>query len=586
VATGQSTQPAARIGSAVAWILERREGSVIVGLITLYLAGVIIAPGRFLTFRKMMVILRDSAPIAIMGFGVAMLMITAEFDLSVGSMLGLSGGLVLVMTDQIGLNDPFAVVAILVFGVLYGVTQGLIVTQLNLPSLIVTIGTLTGIRGALQIATGTQGLSVQDVGMLSYFGAPVVIGDISGIEQLPFFTSQGLEYKLPFVHDSVQTFNNISLQIFWMFVLLVVFHYVLFYTRFGYHVRATGDNIESAGTTGIDPDMVKIACFAIVGMTAAFAGLAFVGRTGAISPTTGSGTELFAIAAVVLGGTKLTGGEGSMIGVVLGSVVLEVANQVLVTLGLGVSGWQSVITGAFIVAAVGLDVLFRGVSVDLLRRWYTDPTRQLISSPSSFFRTEAIQRTSSELYGYLFVSMGVTAVLTNVVAWLIGLEVESFEILGAEIPGLSVPAALLGGDLPKFKLFFEGNQVETVMQVYLFLLFVTILSFLVIEFVTQRFDRTGDYESSLGIACYSSVVAPVLSIPFATYGFDVFFVVSPLVSSLIIAVPVFAAMLWLMRVGVAELHGVSRSGALATIGAVAAVWLVVAGITGWSLMAA
>jgi ribose/xylose/arabinose/galactoside ABC-type transport system permease subunit len=546
----------------VTWVFERREGSVIVGLISLYLVGLYVNPEVFLTFRRISLILRDAAPIAIMGYGVALLMITAEFDLSVGSLLGLSGGMMLVMLSDIGLSGPFAVLVVLVFGVLYGITQGLIVTQLNLPSLIVTIGTLTGIRGALQIIIGTTTISVQDVGILSWFGGRVLLEDFPGIDG-------GFAYQIPYVHESTQTFSGFSILILWMFLLLVVFHYVLFYTRFGHHVRATGDNIESAGTTGIDPELVKITCFAIVGLVTAFAGVAFAGRAGSIQATTGDGDALFVIAAVVLGGTKLTGGEGSMTGVLLGSVVLVVADYVLRALGLGVTGWQSVITGGFIVAAVGLDVVFRGLSADLLRRWYVDPTREMLGSASTFFRTKAVRRTMSDMYGYLFVSIGAVAVLTNLLAWILGFE--------------PVQSALFD-DLSGFKLVLEGNWPETVAQVYLFLLLVALVSFLVIETVTQQFDRAGDYESSLAVACYSTLFTPILAIPIVMYGFDIhYFVGGELVSSLIVAVPVFLGMLWLMYVGTAELHELSREKALATVGSVVLVWLLGSGLVWWAL---
>jgi ribose/xylose/arabinose/galactoside ABC-type transport system permease subunit len=555
-----------RVNSAAGWILNRREGSVIVGLVSLYLVGLWVDPGVFLTLGRLNNILRDAALIAIMGYGVAMLMITAEFDLSVGALLGLSGGLSLILLKDIGVNGPFAVLVVLVFGALYGISQGLIVTQLNLPSLIVTIGTLTGVRGALQIAIGTTTIAIpsSNLGILQWFGGNILLGDIPGVE-----SGFELQYQLPVVHDSVQSFDRFSIMIFWMFAFLAVFHYMLFRTRFGHHVRATGDNIESAGTTGIDPEIVKIACFAIVGLLTAFSGIAFAGRAASIQASSGDGEELFVIAAVVLGGTKLTGGEGSMVGALLGALVLTVADYVLRALGLGVSGWQAVITGGFIVAAVGLDVVFRGFSVDLLRRWYIDPIRELLVSPSEFFRTGAVRKTASEMYGFIFVATGVTAILTNLVAGFIGIE--------------AVQSALFPDGLVPFMLVLEGNWPETVIQVYLFLLFLAVVLFLVVELVTQKLDRAGDYENSLSIAAYSMLFAPLFGIPIAMYGFDISFIMGGLIDSLLVALPVLVGMLWIMYVGVVELHKLSRQRALATVGSVIAVLLVCAALISWSL---
>jgi ribose/xylose/arabinose/galactoside ABC-type transport system permease subunit len=566
VATG-SAGAAARLSSAVGWIVNRREGSVIVGLISIYLIGLIVDPGPFLTLRRVNNILQNAAQIALLGYGVALLMITAEFDLSVESVLALSGGMALVMMSGIGINGPTTVLIILVFAALFGITQGLIVTQLNLPSLIVTIGTLTGVRGVLQIVIGGTTISVlqDEKGILTWFGGNVELGDFPGLAQDYVFT-----YRLPLVHDATKEFSQFSIAILWAFLFLVVFHYLLFYTRFGYHVRATGDNVESAGTTGIDPEIVKIACFGIVSVMAGFAGLAFAGRAGAIQVQTAADDSLFAIAAVVLGGTKLTGGRGSMVGVLLGAVVLQTADSVLRALGLGVSGWQAIITGMFIVAAVGLDTVFRGVSVDLIRRWYVVPTREILTSPSGFFETKAVRRTASDMYGYLFMSIGVTAVLTNVVAFVVGVD--------------PVQSALFDG-LSEFKLVLEGNWPETIVQVYLFLLLVAVVSFVVIELVTQRLGRAGDYESTLAIACYSMVLAPLLSVPIVVYGFNIFFVGDELLSSLIIAVPILLGMAWLMYVGTAQLHELPRKRALASTGSVILVWLLLSGILAWSLMA-
>lgn len=565
MATEQATV-STRVNSAVGLLLNRREGSVIVGLVSLYLVGLWVEPGVFLTLGRLNNILRDAALVAIIGYGVALLMITAEFDLSVGALLGLSGGLSLLMIKNIGINGPFTVFVVLVFGALYGISQGLIVTQLNLPSLIVTIGTLTGVRGALQIAIGTTTISIpsSELGILQWFGGNVLLGDIPGLE-----SGFELRYQLPVVHDSVQSFDRFSIMIFWMFALLLVFHYILFRTRFGHHVRATGDNIESAGTTGIDPEIVKIACFAIVGVLTAFAGVAFAGRATSIQASTGDGRELIVIAAVVLGGTKLTGGEGSMVGALLGALVLTVADYVLRALGLGVSGWQAVITGGFIVAAVGLDVVFRGVSVDLIRRWYVDPIAGLLGSPSTFFRTKAVRKTTADMYGFIFVAIGVTAIVTNAVAGIIGLD--------------PVQSALFDGGLVEFMLVLEGSWPETVTQVYLFLLFLAVVSFLVIELVTKRLGGAGDYENSLSIAAYSMLFAPLLGIPIAMYGFDISFVQNGLVDSLLVALPVFVGMLWVMYVGVVELHELTRRQALATVGSLVAVLFVCAGLIAWSL---
>jgi len=430
-----------RVGTTAATILDQREGSVLVGLISIILIGAVIDPSQFLTLDTFSRILRSSAPVALVGFGVGLLMVTAEFDLSVGSMFGVAGAITGVIMSQIGANTPFAVLVALIFALVFGITQGLLVTKLNLPSLIVTIGTLTVLRGIHRILLdGTT--NTVDPGLLEVFGGELTLG------MLPFFeTGFQITYQVPLIHNSQQTWSGISVMVFWMLLFLVLFHYLLFYTRFGHHLRATGDNVESVGTTGIDPEILKLAAFGICGMMAAFAGIAQFGRTGSVTPGTGSGLELTAIAAVVLGGTKLTGGKGSMLGVVLGALVLSTANTVLFLAGLGVSGWQGIITGGFIIAAIGIDVVFQGFSVDLLHRWYTDPARGLVSSPSEYLREMSVRKTTDEMFGFLMMSIGVAGVGANILAWIAG-----------------GPLGLGGSDID-FKLFLDGNSPETVAQI-------------------------------------------------------------------------------------------------------------------------
>jgi len=552
----------ARAGTAVASVFDRREGSVLVGLISIVLMGAIIDPGQFLTLDTFSRILRSAAPVAITGFGVALLMVTAEFDLSVGSMFGVAGAITALLMSEIGTNTPFAVLVALTFAIVFGITQGLMVTKLQLPSLIVTIGTLSVLRGLHRILLDGTTNTVQP-GLLEVLGGKFSLG------MLPFFeTGYELTYQLPLIHQSQKAWGGFSVMVIWMLLIMVVFHYLLFYTRFGHHLRAAGDNVESVGTTGVDPEILKLAAFGICGLMAAFAGIVQFGRTGSVTPGTGSGLELTAIAAVVLGGTKLTGGRGSMIGVLLGALVLSTANTVLFLAGLGVSGWQQVITGGFIIAAIGIDVIFDGFSFDLVRRWYTNPIRGLLSSPFAYFEEKSIRKTTDEMFGFFVFSVGIAALGANLLAWVLG-----------------GPLGFGSGEFD-FKLFLEGNSPETVGQIYLFVVMLVVLAFFAIEIVTSLFDTAGDYENTIAIVCYSTAVAPLLAIPVNTFGFKLLFVGGPLISGIILTVPILGGMLWYMYQGVVQLHDLSRGQALATIGGVVVFWAVAAAVVATSLIPA
>ncbi|WP_436926871.1 ABC transporter permease [Halosimplex amylolyticum] len=555
-----------RVSSTAASVFDRREGSVLVGLIAIFLVGVYIDASRFLLLDNMARILRSAATTAIIGYGVALLMVTAEFDLSVGSMYGVSAGMgaILIGGNAFGFDPLFAVLVVLAFSVVFGITQGLVVTKLELPSLIVTIGTLTLLRGVHRILLGGTTASAGNVGLLKWLGGPIIIAD------LPFMSGPIL-YQIPFLHAETKTFGQFSILIVWIFVLLGVFHYVLHYTRFGLHARATGDNIDSVETTGIDPEIVKLGCFALCSLTAAFAGLAFLGRFGSVSSGSGNGLALVVIAAVVLGGTKLTGGEGSMVGVLFGSLVLATANNVLALAGLNVSGWQGVITGGFIIAAIGLDAILKGFSYDLLVSWYAEPLRNLLASPREFFRTRAEQKTTDDTFGFLMLTIGVAAVATNFVAGVLG------------NPAV---ASAIGLDVGQFKLFLLGGWPETVAQVYVFLMVLTLLAAAAVEVTTQVFDSPGDYEDTLASVCYGMAPAPLFAIPIVLLGYDIFFVASPVVSSLVASVPVLLLIGWVTYAGVRETHDLPRERALAAIGAVFLAWIAAAGVVALGLSTA
>jgi len=562
----ESPAAGARLEATLSSIFDRREGSVLVGLIAIVAIGVYLDPARFLLLDNFARILRAAATTAIIGYGVAFLMITGEFDLSVGSMYAVAAGMGAIMIggDAFGFDPLFAAVVILVFSVLFGITQGLLVTKLDLPSLIVTIGTLTLLRGVHRIFLGGTTASASDVGPLVWLGGPIYI------EDLPLMSGP-IFYRVPFVHDELKSFEQFSILIVWIFVLLAVFHYALHYTRFGLHAQATGDNIESVETTGIDPEILKLGCFGIASFTAAFAGLAFLGRFGAVSSGSGDGTALVVIAAVVLGGTKLSGGRGSMIGVLLGSLVLATANNVLSLAALNVSGWQGVITGGFIIAAIGLDQILQRVSLDLLRSWYVTPVRELFGSPRRFFRTRVPQQTTDEMFGFLLLTVAVTALATNLLAWALGKEAVT---------------SVLGLDPGGFKLFLQGGWPETVAQIYLFLLVVALLAVAAVEIATAVLDGTGDYEDTIATVCYGLASAPLLAFPIVMFAYDILFVATPLVSALAVSLPIFMFIGWTMFVGVSETHELSRPRSAAVVAATGLFWLAAAAVVAVGLSTA
>ncbi|WP_330632972.1 ABC transporter permease [Halocatena halophila] len=547
-----------RLRSIKSSLVDRRESSVLVGLIALIALGIAMNASSFLTISNAIRVFRGAAIVAIIGYSMSLLMVTAEFDLSVGSLVGITGGLAAVMISG-GFDPVFTIVLVITLAMIYGVTQGLLVTKLGLPSLIVTIGTLTLLRGAHFLLLGGQAVTI------STAEAGPVMKAIGGTYTLPLpvgipftdvtlFSIPALTYALPGVHDEPQTFTSFPAQILWVLALLAVLHHILFRTRFGHHVRATGDNINAAETTGLDPHRIKIACFAIVGGVTAFAGLSQLAYVGSVSPGTGTGTELIVIAAVVLGGTKLTGGEGSMTGVLMGALVLGFAQNILTLGGFGPK-FSRLITGLFIIAAIGLDTVFSEFSFRLIREWYTRPLAQIARSPRSFFSDQAPEKGSTEAIAFVAVSIlaigGIVASLALLASFLAPPFADRFVLFIAE--------ANLSG------------AVMVLLEVYLVITLLVLLAVFTVHPVATHRHSSSNGDSTLVAVGYGMAPAIFLFAPFTLYGFG--FLSILVYGSLVVVAVLMAVTLW---ISVRSLHDLSPIDGAITVGATYAVWIVVA----------
>lgn len=521
------------------------------------LLGIFINASSFLTLNNLVRVLRSAAIVAMVGYSMSLLMVTAEFDLSVGSLIGITAGLGAIMISS-GFDPIFTIILTITLGTIYGVTQGLIVTKFGLPSLIVTIGTLTLLRGAHFLLLGGQAVTISEA------QAGPLMKAIGGTYSLPFtitvpftdvslFTIPVINYAVPFIHSESQQFTSFPVQIVWVLVLLFVFHHILFKTTFGRHVRATGDNINSAETTGLDPDRIKIACFAIVAAVTAFAGLSQLAYIGSVSPGTGSGIELIVIAAVVLGGTKLTGGDGSMTGVLMGALILGFAQNILTLGGFGPK-FSRLITGLFIIAAIGLDTVFSEFSLDLLRDWYTRPLGQIVSSPRSFFQNEANQKGPDLSIAFIAMSIVIIGLLVSLIMMLAAVFAPSFS--------------------DRFLLFIaEADLLGAVMvtlQVYLVMVLLTLLAILTVHLTATRLGGTGDVDSTIAAVGYGMAPALLLFIPITLQGFA--FITILVFGTLAVIGLLMAATLYL---GINSLHNLSSRDAAVTVATTYGVWFFV-----------
>jgi ribose transport system permease protein len=271
-----------------------------------------------------------------MAVGMTFVLIAKEIDLSIGSTYALVGlGVGMLLVQQIGLLP--AIVLGLVLGAVIGFVNGWLSTYGQLPSFITTLGMLSVVRGAALLITD---------------GQPVTINESFGITKQVvdqfYFLGQG------------QLFGIIPMQLVFFVIVLVIGYVLLSKTVFGFQVYAVGGNEKAARVSGIRTRNVKIMAFMLMGMLAGLAGilsLAFLpsGQAG----RTGLGLELDVIAAAVIGGASLAGGEGTMLGTLIGVLIIGVLRNGLVLLGIS-PFWQTTIIGLVIVLAVGVDKWTRG----------------------------------------------------------------------------------------------------------------------------------------------------------------------------------------------------------------------------------
>ncbi len=306
------------------------------GLAVVVLLAIIFSPVRdgdviFLDPTNLGNIIRAVSEIGILAVGMTFVIIAGGIDLSVGSVLGLAavGTATLLTKSDMGLVTGLGTV--LTIGLLFGLVQGVITAKVKLQAFIVTLAGLQAARGLARIWSDNQGVA------LTYGNAP---------QQAPPAFSIMTESIFGFLPFPAFLFLVIGFLGIWM----------LRTTTFARHVYAIGSNEKAARLSGIPVDRVKIAVFGISGLLAAFAGIVHAGQLNLGNPNAGLTYELDAIAAVVIGGTSLFGGRGSMVGSIGGALMLGVLDNILTLHGIS-ENVQLVVTALVIVLAVALQQL-------------------------------------------------------------------------------------------------------------------------------------------------------------------------------------------------------------------------------------
>ncbi|MBU9673158.1 ribose ABC transporter permease [Planococcus sp. CP5-4] len=292
-----------------------------IGLILIIIIITAINPS-FLSMSNILNVLRQVSINALIAFGMTFVILTGGIDLSVGSILALTGAVTAGMMAS-GIDPILAMLLGLFLGAVLGAINGVIIAKGKVAPFIATLATMTIYRGLTLVYTE---------------GRP-----ISGLGDSMAFQMLGKGY-----------FLGIPIPVVTMLISFGILYFILKKTTFGRRVYAVGGNEEASVLSGINADRIKIYVYSLVGALAALASLILTSRLNSAQPTAGQMFELDAIAAVVLGGTSLTGGRGWIVGTLIGALIIGVLNNGLNLIGVS-SFFQQVVKGAVILLAVLLD---------------------------------------------------------------------------------------------------------------------------------------------------------------------------------------------------------------------------------------
>jgi ribose/xylose/arabinose/galactoside ABC-type transport system permease subunit len=294
------------------------------GLLIAVLAMVTAVMGRpsYLSAVNMTNIVYQSSAIAIMGVAMTVVLITGNFDLSVASVAALAAAVHIGTVDTLGFIPALAV-ALAASGAV-GLLNGVMVQLVGINAFIVTLGTLTAVRGLVLIVTNGRSLMVED---------PTSLATMTAFES--------------------GRLGTIPYPVLYMAVFTLVVWFVLNFTVFGRRVYAVGGNAEAARLSGINVRAYKLGAFVLSSLAAGFAGVLFGCRFGAINPTALQGDELTVIAAAILGGTSLFGGAGSVVKTLAGALLLFTLTNGFNILNLG-ANYQGLIEGTVLVVAAAI----------------------------------------------------------------------------------------------------------------------------------------------------------------------------------------------------------------------------------------
>lgn len=325
-----SKSPAAGSGLFTMAAMQKVVAFAVLVLLLVFFS--IFAP-NFAAWNNMVNIMQATAVNGVLGVAVSFVIISGGIDLAVGTMMTLTAVMSGIMLTNLGLPLPFGILGALGSGAAMGAVSGVAVAKLKIPPFIATLGMMQITRGLALVISGAKPIYFNDTPSYQYLSPE------SSISML----IPGLE---------------IPNGVFIMFIVAFIASIILNRTLLGRYIFALGSNEEAARLSGMNVDFWKIITYALSGCIAGVAGLLISSRLNSAQPALGLGYELDAIAAVVIGGTSLSGGRGTILGTIIGAFVMSVLTNGLRIMGVQ-EEWKIVVTGVIIIAAVYVDIVLR-----------------------------------------------------------------------------------------------------------------------------------------------------------------------------------------------------------------------------------
>lgn len=366
--------------------LDIRSFAMIACLILIWIVFTVMTDGTFLSARNISNLTVQMAVVAILGTGMVLVIVTGNIDLSVGSLVGLAGGVAAALMVWEGWGTVPTILVVLALGLVIGLVQGFATVYLGIPAFIVTLGGMMALRGLLLGIT--KGISIAPMNndykmlgsqylpqIITYVLAAIAIAMIlysminrrrsrkrhdlpqepvgKMILKLVFFIGLILAFVIV-----MNSYKGLPVPVLIMIAVVVVLSFIASQTKFGRYVYAIGGNIQAAKFSGVNVKKIVLMVFMINGLVAAIAGILQSARLNAGSPSTGMMMELDAIAAAVIGGTSMSGGIGKVYGAILGALIMASLDNGMSMLNMD-AFWQYIVKGSILVLAVWLDVAMK-----------------------------------------------------------------------------------------------------------------------------------------------------------------------------------------------------------------------------------